>query len=286
MIFDGHIHIRHPKKGRNELSTRWASAGVDGGVLISLPPANRPGSEHSLDSPARLTNILKWRNDIPNSYAFFWLSPTSADALDMVDRAVDAGIDGFKVICSDFYASEDAPMRAFERIAHANKPILFHSGILWDAFPSSKYNRPAEFECLLEVDRLRFCLAHVGWPWYDEAIAVYGKFQNAYDRRPELSVQMFLDVTPGTPPIYREEVLRKLFGVGYDVQRNVIFGSDCDANEYNVSWTKDWIRRDTFYYQRLGVSAETQEGIFHTNLLRFLGVMEDNRKPAVLRPGQ
>lgn len=76
--------------------------------------------------------------------------------------------------------------------------------------PSSQYNRPSEFEPLLEINGLKFSLAHISWPWCDELIAVYGKFLNAYAGNPDHSVEMFIDITPGTPPIYRQEVLTKL----------------------------------------------------------------------------
>ena len=76
---------------------------------------------------------------------------------------------------------------------------------------------------------LRFALAHVSWPWVDECLAVYGKFLNALTRRRELSVEMFIDTTPGTPRIYRQEVLTKLMTIGYDVEHNILFGTDCVA---------------------------------------------------------
>ena len=63
-------------------------------------------------------------------------------------------------------------MEVFRTISQADRPILFHSGILWDGKPSGPYNHPAGFESLLEVDGLRFCLAHISWPWCDELIAV------------------------------------------------------------------------------------------------------------------
>ena len=74
---------------------------------------------------------------------------------------------------------------------------------MWDGKPSGPYNRPVGFESLLEVQGLRFCMAHVSWPWCDELVAVYGKVLNGYTNRRDLTVEMFVDITPGTPPIYR-----------------------------------------------------------------------------------
>ena len=102
------------------------------------------------------------------------------------------------------------------------------------AKPSSPFNRPAEFEALLAVKGLTFCLAHIGWPWCDEMIAVYGNSSTRTLKHADAG-EMFIDLTPGTPPIYRKEALTKLFTVGYDIEDNVIFGTDCTADDYNVS---------------------------------------------------
>jgi predicted TIM-barrel fold metal-dependent hydrolase len=267
MVLDGHIHIHAGQGGRETLVERMKAAGVDGGVLISASP--RPAT---LSNAERLADLLAWCRAGPELYPFYWIDPLQEDALDQVTAAVARGVAGFKVICSHHYPGDERAMPVYRAIAAADKPILFHSGILWDGQPSAKYNRPGEFEALLEVDGLKFCLAHISWPWCDELIAVYGKFLNAYTRRPDLSVEMYVDITPGTPPIYRREALTKLFTVGYDVAHNVLFGSDCNANHYNVSWVQEWTLRDRAIFQDLGLDQETVEGIYAGNLQRFLGL--------------
>ena len=56
-------------------------------------------------------------------------------------------------------------------------------------------------------------MGHCSWPWYDECIAVYGKFLNGVANDQD-APEMFFDLTPGTPRIYREDLLTKLFTVG------------------------------------------------------------------------
>jgi hypothetical protein len=88
---------------------------------------------------------------------------------------------------------------------------------------------------------------------------------------------MFIDVTPGTPPLWREEVFRKLFCGDYDVAHNVIFGTDSRADKYNVNWTTDWMRRDGDLYEKFGLAGEKGflEHIYGENLLRFLGLSDE-----------
>jgi len=271
MILDGHIHIGDGPVAPEALAARLEEAGVAGGVLISLPPAAFPAVAPPRRFAERLDNLFAWVEGRENLYPFFWIDPTEDDAFEQVRAAVERGVSGFKVICNHFHACEERPMDVFRAVAAAGRPILFHSGILWDAQDSSRYNRPAEFECLLEVPGLRFALAHISWPWCDEAIAVYGKFLNARRRRPDLSVEMFLDTTPGTPILYRREALTRLYTVGYDVARNVFFGSDCRAGAYGPAWVREWTERDTTILREIGVAPEAAEAAFRGNLRRFLG---------------
>ncbi len=287
MILDGHIHVNRQDVDTEELNKRLSKAGIDGGLLISLRPQSFTQQARSYPNTIeRLDNLIQWTYGNENLFPFFWIDPLEDDALSQVDMAVERGVMGFKVICNNFYPYDPIAMKVFKRIADVGKPILFHSGILWDGMPSGIYNRPSNFETLLMIDGLKFTLAHVSWPWYDENIAVYGKFLNAYSKRPDLSVEMFIDVTPGTPQIYREEVLTKLFTIGYDIDDNIIFGTDCNTNEYNVNWAKDWILRDNSIYDKLEISCETRKKIYSENLLRFVGVIDKKVEHKSLKSGE
>lgn len=283
-MFDGHIHLRTPHDTIDALVTAWRRARVRGGVLLSLAPPAFHFDGQVLDAAARSAHVVAWarraeaalavaETDEPSPFLapFFWIDPLEEDAIEQVEIAVRAGVAGFKVIMSGGFASEPLPMAVFRTIAAHRKPILFHTGILWDGRDSSRYNRPAEFECLLEVPGLRFALAHISWPWVDECIAVYGKFLNAYTLRPDLSAEMFIDTTPGTPPIYRAEALTKLYTIGYDLTRNVFFGTDGCTDDYQDRWLAEWMHRDLHILSDLGVSGEDLHRYFSGNLLRFLG---------------
>lgn len=270
MIIDGHIHITNGPVEPKKLLECMHKAGVDGGMLFSLPPPSFKWLWESGPARARLDNLLAWVQGCPTLYPIFWIDPLEADALDQVKMAGKAGVRGFKVICNRFYPGNPQAVEVFKAIAAIGKPIFFHSGILWDGADSSRYNRPVEFEAMLDIDRLKFSLAHISWPWCDEHIAVYGKFQNAYQRRPDLSVEMFVDMTPGTPPIYRQDALTKLFGVGYPVAKNVFFGSDCLTNNYSADTISLWVKTDNAIYAKMKLPKETIANIYSNNVLRFI----------------
>lgn len=271
MILDGHIHIGEGTPEPQDLAERMAAVGIDGGLLISQAPASFSGTLATALPEARLDNLFAWASAGELCYPVYWIDPTETDALDQVDLALSRGVIAFKVICDHFYPGDVRALNTFRAIAEAGKPVVFHSGILWDGKPSSNYSRPGNFEALLQVKGIRFSMAHISWPWVDECIAVYGKL-NAAKRRAGAEIEMFIDTTPGTPPIYRLEALTKVYTVGYDVADNVFFGSDGRANTYNGGYARQWIDRDRGILSNLGQGQEVLDKLFARNLQRFLGV--------------
>lgn len=269
-IYDGHIHIMDGDEKKEVFPEKVRKAGIHGGILLSLPPASFPALAEAKDASERLENLFDWCSCDKNFFPFFWIDPLEADAHKQVLQAVSMGVKGFKVICDRYYPGDKEPMSVFHAVAEAGKPILFHSGILWDGKASSMYNRPVCFEPLLEIRKLKFALAHISWPWCEEMIAVYGKFQNAFRRRPDLSCELFIDTTPGTPEICRKEVLKKLFKTGYNIEKNVFFGSDAYTTDYPHKFVRKWINKDLSICRSSALSKKTIDGIFSKNLLRFI----------------
>lgn len=271
MLLDGHIHIEEGTVNAGEFHNNLQKAGIDGGVVLSLSPNSFYFNKCTHTSADRLDNLFSWVGSHSGLYPFYWIDPMEDDAAEQVYLADKYGVCGFKIICNNFFPGCEKAMQVYREIAKTKKPILFHSGIIWNGQASSRYNRPCEFEDLLEIIGLRFSLAHVSWPWCDENIAVYGKFKDSYSLRPELNAEMFIDLTPGTPPIYRREVLTKLLTVGYDIDKNLVFGTDCMANHYNCAYAREWADRDNVIYTSLGIDDKAVQNIFSGNLKRFLG---------------
>ncbi len=285
MILDGHIHIEPGKVNSAELVERLKLAGLDGGILLSLRPQSFNFNGKSGTPEERMTNLLEWTSAYENLYPFFWIDPTEDDAEGQVNLAIRRGVAGFKVICSHFYPSDPHAMKTFKLIAERGKPLLFHSGILWGGSGfSSKYNRPAEFEVLTEINGLKFSLAHISWPWCDELIAVYGKFQSEYTCKSDFSTEMFIDTTPGTPKIYRKDALTKLFTVGYDIEHNIIFGTDCRADDYHSDYARNWIEVDTKIIGEIRLPDDVMQNVHSNNLKRFLGLITERPKRKTLVP--
>lgn len=245
-IYDGHIHTHGKPCDPPEAFLEKAHAcGVVGGTIFSVHPANyRPFPGYDQRAESRIDWIVEYTSHTPGFIPYFFADISEPDALKHVEYARKAGICGFKVICDDKYCVKDH-LDVIEAMAETGLPVMFHSGI--DSIPhlSSFNNRPIAFESLMKVKGLKFSLAHVGWPWCDEFIGIFGKIEMARgEGNPADFAQMFIDVTPGTPGIYRREALRKVYMTGYDSPSLTFWGTDQILNDYSTEWVQRMIRRD------------------------------------------
>ncbi len=266
-IYDGHVHLGMPEDPKEELIGSLRQAGLSGAMAISPAPGCVGADGAPLGWRERLDTILAWRDGVPGLIPFFWIDPTEADAGLQIDTAAKAGIAGFKAICTHYAPEADAPMRAWRQIAETGRPLLFHTGILIGP-GCSEYCRPLHYEKLLTIPRLKFCMAHVSWPWCDECVALFTKWNNC-TLQGSTTAQLYLDTTPGTPGVYRRELLYKLYGSGLPVTDKLIFGTDL-RNRYDVAKSKTYVARDRTILDELMVPQEAQEGYFSGSLLKFI----------------
>jgi predicted TIM-barrel fold metal-dependent hydrolase len=267
--YDMHVHAQNTPATPEKLIEKLEKSGMYGCNIFSSRPIEAD-ARLGMNFCNRIEQLHQWTdNHRDRLFPVLWIHPDEKNIKKKIRTAVNEGAEAFKVICTNFYPYEKKCMRMLEAIADEGKPVIFHSGILWNGAESSKYNRPLNFERLIEIDGLRFSLGHCSWPWVDECIALYGKFLNGTTSG--RNTEMFFDLTPGTPTIYREELLTKLFTVGYDVPDNIIFGTDNRADSYNSDWAEKWLKTDGSIYDKLGVSDNIRKKIYSDNLLRFLG---------------
>ncbi len=278
MILDGHIHInQNGQEGRSKFTDKLKALGIDGGVLLSLPPKSFPNIFPDLNPcvtpQERLDNLSYWADASQNLYPFYWVDPIDPGAIEQVQMAAKQGVLGFKVICKSFYPWNKQAMEVYGVIAELQRPIIFHSGILGKCESASKYNHPSEFEILSEVKGLRFSLAHLSWPWHDEVIAMFAKALNMRKLQPDAGAEMFLDITPGAMASERREALTSLFKNVHGAQDNLFFGTDQIVNyDGDRLVLSDLIKSDTQVYRSLGLEQSDIDNIFSGNLKRFLGL--------------
>jgi len=270
-IIDSHTHIMSRQHDDEKMLSNMNNAGVWGMCVFSNEPKrSNPKTGTAFDE--RMDEVLSLTSTSPDRlFPVMWVHPDEENIHKNIRKAVDAGVVAFKMICSDYYVYDSNCMKLLEEMAEMDKAVFFHTGILWDGAVSSNYNRPLNWEHLIKIKKLRFSMGHCSWPWHDECIALYGKFLNGLITNPD-SGEMFFDLTPGTPRIYRRDLLSKLLTIGYDVPDNIFFGTDSMVDNYNNGkWVSSWIDFDNAIYDELYISEKVREKIYNKNIMRFLG---------------
>lgn len=222
MRVDAHLHCTGRETTADVLRT-LDDADTEVGVLLA--PFLSDG--YSLHDPAslrrandHLSALVKGHRDRLVGLAV--LDPRQPDAPAEIERALEAGLTGLKMVPSGWYPYDDAVQPAFACAARLRLPLLFHAGIFIDG-RSGRFCRPVFFEALRAHPGVRVTLAHLGWPWTDEAIAV-GLIDRLHGVAADASVFRF-DLSFGAPPSYRLAVLRQALAVlGPGLLQH---GSDC-----------------------------------------------------------
>lgn len=222
MVIDAHLHCTG-RETRDDVLRALDDSGIDTGVLL----APFLGDGYSLADPASLRrgndHLARLVSGAPDRLVgLAVINPADAGAPADLRRAIEAGLTGAKMVPSGWYPYDDHVQPAFAEAARLKLPLLFHSGIFIDG-RSGRFCRPTFFEALRDHPGVRVTLAHVGWPWTDEAIAV--ALIDRIHGVPDADCVFRLDLSFGPPPPYRLEVLRRaleVLGPG-----SLQFGSDC-----------------------------------------------------------
>ena len=279
-IFDTHVHIdKYAAPEPKRLLDSMDKHHIDKVALLAEDPEYT--MEKDLNkcreyNDARLKRLKEWCDHSDGRLVpIYYINPVERDAMQQAEKAVDAGCAGFKVICETHYPGDERAMPVYQRIADLGKSILFHSGILWDWGDNGNYNRPCNFECLMGVSNIKFALAHVSWPWTDECLSVYGKFTNLWDHPSFRNQFMHIDLTPGTPMCYRQDVLNTIHDVDYwGIRDRMLFGSDAFTSTFDAAFIADWAKNDTEMLLKAGYDQETVDKVLYDNAMAFWGLKD------------
>ena len=223
MLIDAHLHCTG-REDSTEVLQALDEAEVDIGVLLA--PFLSEG--YSLDDPASLRRANAHLSRLVRPHAdrlvgFAVIDPRDPQAPQDLRHAVEElGLKGVKMVPTGWYPYDHEVQPALAMASQLELPVLFHSGIFIDG-RSGRFCRPSFFEAMREHPRARVALAHLGWPWTDEAIAV-GLIDRIHGVPADDCLFRF-DISFGPPPPYRLEVLRRALDVlGPELLQ---FGSDC-----------------------------------------------------------
>jgi predicted TIM-barrel fold metal-dependent hydrolase len=271
-IWDCHCHCRGEEQGEDVLRA-MDEAGIDRINLFGRYPGRRDDPEGPVSQEevrATIDHVAQVQAADPERiFGLLFANPRAEGMVEEIEYGIaDKGLRGVKLIPDHWSPTDEMLFPIYEKVRELDRPIQFHAGILYGFGDSSRFCRPVLYEALVNFPRLRFSLAHLGWPWVDECIAVYGRFRAAV--RPNADqCQMWIDTCRGTPDAWREEALRKAIPFcGVD---RLMYGTD--GSPAGLAQTAPvHIRKDLALLRDvIGLSAEQIETFFWGACERFFG---------------
>ena len=148
-------------------------------------------------------------------------------------------------------------MQVYDEAEKLELPVLVHTGLTFSNRFSIRYNQPLMFDDIARKHpRLRLCLAHMGWPWVLDAVAITVRNPN-----------VFLDTAgtyAGTPSETIRQITSLVSGriIENTLGEKLIFGSDYPRIEVNKMFAA---------VSMLPVREEIRQSILRENALSFLG---------------
>jgi uncharacterized protein len=136
----------------------------------------------------------------------------------------ELGIRGVKMVPDRWTVEDEEAQPLLEALARLGMYVVFHSGIFMDE-RSSSYCRPTFYEGIHRIAGFHGHLAHLGWPWVDEELAVL--MMESFHRKPDPDDpwQLKADFSFGAPPDWRVDTLVKALDSLAPAQ--LVYGSDC-----------------------------------------------------------
>ncbi len=194
----------------------------------------------------------------------------SVDPHDSQSRAklkeaiLDLGLKGIKLDpgLQAFYPNDqELGYPLYEEAQTQGLPILFHCGLSWEPASRMKYSHPLFLEDVVQdFPELKIIIAHLGWPWVLEAVALALKHPN-----------IFLDTSAlyaDTPKKFLRFLLTQQIPITIienSLREQILFGSNYPCIE---------IKKMAEAIKDLPLSEDTLRLIFSENARRVLKLEE------------
>jgi len=230
---------------------------------------------------------------------FCVLNPSPSLTNGSIPRAVDLmneeanrayhelGLRGAKMVPTNWYPNDHDVLRLYQVIADLHMYVVFHSGIFMDGRESS-YCRPSYFEGVHSVKGFKGQIAHLSWPWVDEAIASLLMETNILGQEPE-NWDLIADISFGSPDDWQLDAVQK--AIDTLSPEMLAYGSDIfwpvSAEEYREKYLQPQlglfetaVTLGHVASEGSGKRADMRRKIFHDNVWRhYQAIVRDPQRP-------
>jgi predicted TIM-barrel fold metal-dependent hydrolase len=175
-------------------------------------------------------------------------------------RCADLGMKGLKFmpVMQEFFPNDQRFYPLWEKAQELGLIVLIHSGTtgVGAGTPGGggyklKYVQPIPYidDVAADFPELRIIMAHPGWPWQDEQLAMLVHKPNLY-----------MDLSGWSPKYFQPSLVQY---ANHMIQDKVLFGSD-----YPVMMPERWLKD----FEVAGFNEDVREKILLTNAAKLLGI--------------
>jgi predicted TIM-barrel fold metal-dependent hydrolase len=230
--------------------------GIERAVLLALDCGKSHGK---LPSNDEVSQVMQQYPD--RFVGFASVDPSDLPrAVQELHRAHDElGLKGLKLnpALQSFDPTGPPMLELYSHAERLDMPVIIHTGVTLSKRFSLTHNQPLLHDDIArKLPKVRFCLAHMGWPWVLDAVTVAIRNPNVYlDTAGTFSgtpIEHMRHLTSLVPPRVIENALAE----------KIMFGSDYPRIEINKMFAA---------VSGLPVRKEVLDAILRQNALRFLG---------------
>jgi uncharacterized protein len=243
-------------------------------LSILLKEMDASGTDYSILSPLDcstahgctiVTNraVAQLCGKNPRFIGFASVDPSSKKAAEELSFAVgELGLKGLNLdpaLQRFEMSSKETAYPVYRECARLKIPVLLQCGLNWAPAAHIRDGNPLDLEpAILDNPETRFVIAHLGWPWVNEAAALAMKYPN-----------VFLDtsvVYSGTSAECLDHVVNTTLG-RHLFERNLV-----DKVVYGSAYPRADMRRTVRGIRQLNFSGNFSENLYHKTAHRLLGV--------------
>ena len=276
-VVDVHVHLKGVEK-LIDIIKSMDNANID--YLVLIAPYRQKFMPHGRISAPNIKSVKEGNDFVANlvnefpdrlrGYAFITGTGDIKENIAELERAIcDLGLHGVKMFPNlGWYPDDDRMYPLYERIEDLGIPILFHCGIapwITDIYGNgpflSKYSRPIYYEAIPRLfPKIKIILAHMGWPWYMEAITLAYLTPNVY-------LDICTEFTTATEDLKVEALRFALKTIGSE---RLLYASD--ATPLSWEFMKEHLNKTIQLLRRAGATNDDLRKILGENACKLFKI--------------
>lgn len=175
-IINCHVHLNNSPNELDEKLDIWREKGVVHSCLSAVGPYYGKASND---------DVKKVFLQYPKEITGFGFVRLGIDKPNIIDWLKEEGFGGIKVICPISDYSDKKYFKIYEKIEKYQMPVLFHTGYVAQTHTMKDIHidrmRPVHLDTIARrFPELKLIGAHLGNPWFEEAIQVAKSNRNIY----------------------------------------------------------------------------------------------------------